>query len=88
MRNRGGWHGDNAMIKCKGCNGQIEYVPLAQVRELGEKDYRNAGPALVHDPAPGCKWFFETPNAQILAYINVAEYKAKNAATTDGDTAT
>lgn len=62
------------MIKCKGCTGQIEYIPLAKVRERGLME-QNAGPALLHDPATPCKWFLDVSLADALAYINVAEYK-------------
>ncbi len=61
-------------MKCKGCEGEIEYVPLAQVDAA---DRYHAGPALTHFPFPACQWFNETPAIQILAYINVAEYKLR-----------
>lgn len=74
-------------MKCKGCTGGIEYVPLAQVKELNARDYHNAGPALTHT-LPHCDWFENTPAMQIIAYINVAEYKASHGITANNRSAT
>lgn len=63
------------MIKCKGCAGTIEYVPIEDLR--GTPDYFNGGPAIAHIPAEPCQWFLDTPASKILAYLNVATYKAK-----------
>ena len=62
------------MPKCKGCTGTIEYVPTAQ---LADSDKFYGEPALSHDPVDYCDWFRDTPASQIIAYINVAEYKLK-----------
>lgn len=61
------------MIKCKGCDGEIEYVPVEDLR--GTPAYPHAGPAIKHIPEIPCQWFIDTPGMQILAYINVAVYK-------------
>ena len=64
------------MIKCKGCAGSIEYQSLASIKPLGEKDFYNAGPAAVHT-MPYCEWFINVSAADLLAYLNVAEYKTQ-----------
>lgn len=56
-------------MKCKGCTGEIFYVPLAGVNE---KDRAHAGAALRHVPSLSCEWFTVTPASQIIAYIKVA----------------
>lgn len=63
-------------MKCKGCTGEVEYIPLTEAVDRGGNFYA-AGPALTHIPTPPCQWFTETPAVQILAYINVAEYKTR-----------
>lgn len=64
------------MIKCKGCDGEVEYIPLAKAEE-GSKSF--AGPALVHIPPQPCQWFRNTSAHEIIAYTNVATYKAERA---------
>ena len=63
------------MIKCKGCEGDVEYVLIEDLR--GTPMYSHAGPAIKHIPETPCQWFIETPATQILAYINVASYKTR-----------
>lgn len=63
------------MTKCKGCaNGEVDHVPIEDLRATPA--YFNAGPALKHTDPP-CRWFLETSNSEILAYINVAEFKTQ-----------
>lgn len=58
------------MIKCKGCNGEIDYRTVT--RE--DPDYYNAGPALVHLPVDQlCRWYIEIPSPQIIAYIKTVK---------------
>lgn len=62
-------------MKCKGCTGEIFYVPLA---EVNEEDRSHAGAALRHVPPSWCEWFKVTPASQIIAYIKVARFKVDN----------
>lgn len=64
------------MVKCKGCSGEIEHVPVEDVR--GTPQYANAGPALKHVPELPCKWFTETRAADIIAYVDVAAFKSRS----------
>lgn len=61
-------------VACPGCDGQIFYIPTAQ---LAPSDYHSGGPALGHIPVEYCAWFRDTPSQQIIAHINVAEFKLK-----------
>jgi len=63
------------MIKCKGCNEQVDYIPLARVTV---DTYFSAGPALTHN-GKWCTWFTMTPGSQIRAYIEseTAAYAAE-----------
>ncbi len=61
-------------VKCKGCEGTIEYVPTEVIK--GTAHYYNGGPAIAHIPVEYCAWFRDTSAREIIAYINVASYKA------------
>lgn len=56
------------MIKCKGCNEQIDYWPLARIKTERAHDFYTAGPALTHSGKP-CTWFWNTRAAEIVEYI-------------------